>query len=213
MVFGCIDSNGKWMGIFGYTGSSSPAVNASSPGSIATYMRTYGPYSSDSYYATLYLAYDRYYQSAKAILSVNGSNPTTLGDVAEVREISLNDIYSKEDLDGYCVVDTLLGYMELSSKRMQPNPKIISNDFAIGLYTDQGRNNNIAIAGRKKAYPIEDISTLSIGDCFCSAANGYISKMTQEEKVQHPECIVGTLSEIPKKYKENEKSYVIIWVK
>ena len=55
----------------------------------------------------------------------------------------------------------------------------------------------VAIAGRVLAYCWDSDEKLKIGDAVCSGPNGGVSKMKKWEKILHPECIIGYVSEIP----------------
>ena len=100
---------------------------------------------------------------------------------------------------GRCVAEIGNGSMALTTKRLQKGCKIISDTFGFCIGETEDSKTPIAVTGRVLAYPYESITELKqhIGDCVCSGPNGTISIMTDEEKVKYPECIVGTISEIP----------------
>ena len=100
---------------------------------------------------------------------------------------------------GHCVYEIGDGTMELVNQRLAKGCKIISDTFGFCIGETKDCCTPIAVTGRVLVYPYEDIDNFKnhIGDCVCSGPNGTVSIMTDEEKIQHPECIVGTISEIP----------------
>lgn len=72
------------------------------------------------------------------------------------------------------------------------------------------------MAGRVLAYPYEDRDSYKPGDAVCSGPNGTVSKMTYQEKVMYPECIVGYVSCVPIYETWGEKNTKVdgrIWIK
>lgn len=132
-------------------------------------------------------------------------------DYAEMRNVpkaqtDIHRIYDdKGEVDrdypyaGYCVYEIGNGEMEITDQRLMKGCKIISDTFGFCIGETENCCTPIAVTGRVLAYPYENIEEFKehIGDCVCSGPNGTISIMTQEEKIKHPECIVGTISEIP----------------
>lgn len=99
---------------------------------------------------------------------------------------------------GQCVVETGLGDLVQSTKRLQPGANIVSDTFGFAIGETEKTKTPIAISGRVLAYPYEDRDSYKAGDPVCSGPNGTISKMTRKEVREYPDRIVGTVSEIPK---------------
>ena len=98
---------------------------------------------------------------------------------------------------GQCVVETGLGDLVQSTKRLQPGANIVSDTFGFAIGETEKTKTPLAVSGRVLAYPYEDRYSYSAGDPVCSGPNGTISKMTREEVCKYPDRIVGTVSEIP----------------
>lgn len=111
-------------------------------------------------------------------------------DYAEYRSTS-------EVQPGKCVVETGLGNLIQSTKRLQPGANIVSDTFGFAIGETEQTKTPIAVSGRVLAYPNEDRYSYSAGDPVCSGPNGTISKMTREEIREYSDRIVGTVSEIP----------------
>ena len=103
----------------------------------------------------------------------------------------------------------------ITTDRLQPMSYAISDTygFIIGEKTDNSIP--VAVAGRALVYTYEDRNMFKVGDAVCSAPNGTVSIMTQEEINKHPNCIIGYVSSIPsydiwgKDIKVNDR----IWIK
>ena len=80
---------------------------------------------------------------------------------------------------------------------MMPACSIISDTYGFAIGKTENCKTPLAQAGRVLAYPLEDRYDYNPGDAVCSGPNGTVSKMTQEEKVNHPECIIGYVSCVP----------------
>lgn len=98
---------------------------------------------------------------------------------------------------GQCVIETGLGDLIQSTKRLQPGANIVSDTFGFAIGKTEQTKTPIAVSGRVLAYPYEDRDSYQAGDPVCSGPNGTISKMTREEVREYPDRIVGTVSEIP----------------
>ena len=81
--------------------------------------------------------------------------------------------------------------------RMIPACSIVSDTFGFAIGETEKCKTPLAQAGRVLAYPYEDRNSYKPGDAVCSAPDGKVSKMTQEEKINHPECIIGYVSCVP----------------
>lgn len=82
-------------------------------------------------------------------------------------------------------------------KRMMPACSIVSDTFGFSIGETEKAKTPLAMAGRVLAYPYEDRNSYKPGDAVCSAPDGKISKMSQDEKLAHPECIIGYVSCVP----------------
>ena len=98
---------------------------------------------------------------------------------------------------GQCVIETGLGDLVQSTKRLQPGANIVSDTFGFAIGETEQTKTPLAVSGRVLAYPYEDRYSYSAGDPVCSGPNGTISKMTRKEVREYPDRIVGTVSEIP----------------
>lgn len=98
---------------------------------------------------------------------------------------------------GQCVIETGLGNLIQSTKRLQPGANIVSDTFGFAIGETEQTKTPIAVSGRVLAYPYEDRNSYQAGDPVCSGPNGTISKMTREEVREYPDRIIGTVSEIP----------------
>jgi hypothetical protein len=111
-------------------------------------------------------------------------------DYAEYRETENTEagraVYEKGD-------DTL----GVTYERMLPMCSIVSDTYGFAIGETDKCQTPLAMAGRVLAYPYEDRDSYKPGDAVCSGPNGTVSKMTQEEKVNHPECIIGYVSCVP----------------
>ena len=99
---------------------------------------------------------------------------------------------------------------------MIPACSIISDTFGFAIGETDKCKTPLAQAGRVLAYPFEDRNSYKPGDAVCSGPNGTVSKMTQEEKINHPECIVGYVSCVPQYETWGENNTKVnnrIWIK
>ena len=111
-------------------------------------------------------------------------------DYAECRKADINE-------PGRCITETPKGIMEISTERLMPACKIISDTFGSCMgETDEART-PIAVAGRVLAIPYRDREKYKIGDAVCSAPNGTVDIMSRREIRKYSDRIVGIVSEIP----------------
>ena len=106
--------------------------------------------------------------------------------------------------------------LALTNERMIPACSIISDTFGFAIGKTEKCQTPLAQAGRVLAYPLEDRNSYKPGDAVCSGPNGTVSKMTQEEKINHPECIIGYVSCVPTYETWGEKDTKVngrIWIK
>lgn len=130
-------------------------------------------------------------------------------DYAEYREVNTTE-------PGRVVYEVGDDTLSLSTKRMMPACSIISDTFGFAIGETKKCKTPLAQAGRALAYPLEDRNSYKPGDAVCSGPNGTVSKMTTEEKVMHPECIVGYVSCVPEYEiwgENNTKVNGRIWIK
>lgn len=130
-------------------------------------------------------------------------------DYAEYRETTPTEpgrvVFEKGD-------DTL----SEANERMIPACSIVSDTFGFAIGQTKTCKTPLAVSGRVLAYPLEDRNSYKPGDAVCSGPNGTVSKMTQEEKINHPECIIGYVSCVPTYDTWGEKDTKVngrIWVK
>ena len=112
-------------------------------------------------------------------------------DYAECRE-------SKEEQPGRCVRETLMGVMVKTEKRRMRGCKIISDTYGTIMGETEKAKTPIGVAGRVLAYPARDKSKFYLGCPVCSGPNGTVDVMSRLEAILFPECIIGTVSEIPR---------------
>lgn len=130
-------------------------------------------------------------------------------DYAEYRETNATEA-------GRCVVENGDDTMSLSTIRMQPAAAIVSDTYGMVIGKTDKANTPIAISGRVLAYTFEYRSEFHPGDFVCSGPNGTVSKMSQEEYLNHPECIIGIVSAIPPYEEWGENKVKVnnrIWIK
>jgi len=99
---------------------------------------------------------------------------------------------------------------------MIPACAIVSDTFGFAIGETNKAKTPLAMAGRVLAYPNEDRNSYKPGDAVCSGPHGTVSKMSQEEKIAHPECIIGYVSCVPTYEIWGEKNTKIdgrIWIK
>lgn len=101
-------------------------------------------------------------------------------------------------------------------KRLQSACSIVSDTFGFAIGETEKCKTPLAMAGRVLAYPYEDRDSYKPGDAVCSGPNGTVSKMTCQEKVMYPECIIGYVSCVPTYETWGEKNTKVdgrIWIK
>ena len=100
-------------------------------------------------------------------------------------------------IPGEVVIENGDGSLRKSTKRLEPGANIVSDTFGFAIGETDECQTPLAVAGRVLAYPAEDRYSYEPGQAVCSAPDGKISKMTREEMINYPDCIVGFVSEIP----------------
>ena len=130
-------------------------------------------------------------------------------DYAEYREANTTE-------PGRAVYEVGDDTLALANERMMPACSIISDTFGFAIGKTDKCQTPLAQAGRVLTYPFEDRNSYKPGDAVCSGPNGTVSKMTQEEKINHPECIIGYVSCVPTYDIWGEKDTKVngrIWIK
>ena len=112
-------------------------------------------------------------------------------DYAECRE-------SNETQPGRVVRETIMGVMVKTEKRRMRGCKIISDTYGTIMGETDKAKTPIGVAGRVLAYPARDKSKFYLGCPVCSGPNGTVDVMSRLEAILFPECIIGTVSEIPR---------------
>lgn len=131
-------------------------------------------------------------------------------DYAEYRETKY------EVKPGHAVSENGDDTLSQTYKRLQPACSIVSDTYGFAIGETEKCKTPLAIAGRVLAYPYEDRDSYKPGDAVCSGPNGTVSKMTCQEKVMYPECIVGYVSCVPDYEVWGEKNTKVdgrIWIK
>ena len=117
---------------------------------------------------------------------------------------------------GQIVVENGDGTQQISTKRLQPGSNVVSDTFGFAIGKTEDCETPIACAGRALVYTCENRYDFQPGEAVCSGPNGTVSRMTREEMINNPNCIIGFVSEIPE-YEfwgaENIKVDKRIWIK
>lgn len=113
-------------------------------------------------------------------------------DYAEYRQ-------SNELEPGRCIVENGNGILSRSTERLQKGCEIVSDTFGFAIGQSDTCKTPTAATGRVLAYLLEskEEARKNIGQPVCSGPNGTVSIMTDEECRLWPQCIIGTISEIP----------------
>ena len=130
-------------------------------------------------------------------------------DYAEYRECDIQE-------PGRVVCENGDDTLSLACGRMQPGANVISDTFGFAIGQTERARTPIAVSGRVLVYPHEDRNTFRPGEPVCSGPNGTVSKMSREEIINYPECIVGTVSAIPQYETWGENNIAVdgrIWIK
>lgn len=162
------------------------------------------------------LCYDKYYKRVGYSTNVTIEHGVLFGagwnDFAEFRN---SNTQFNTNMFGHIACEQGDDSVAITTSRLQPMSYAISDTygFIIGEKTDNSIP--VAVAGRALVYTYEDRNMFKVGDAVCSAPNGTVSIMTQEEINNHPNCIIGYVSSIPsydiwgKDIKVNDR----IWIK
>ena len=142
---------------------------------------------------------------ANAYSYFNRAYGAVWNDYAEMRNVPEVNIcednlnISNIKLAGRCVYEVGDDTMVLSTKRMQPGCKIISDTFGFNIGETDDCKTPIAVSGRVLVYIYEGrkAARQHIGQPVCSGPNGTVSIMTDEEYAAKGYCCVGTISAVP----------------
>lgn len=133
-------------------------------------------------------------------------------DYAEYRE-------TKETIEpGRVITEVGDGKLVLANERLMRGCEIVSDTFGFAIGKSERCETPTAVSGRVLAFPYEDLEEFKnhIGWPVCSAPNGTVSIMTEEEEMKYPSRIIGTISEIPS-YEvwgsDNTKVNGRVWIK
>ena len=130
------------------------------------------------------------YVSTKVTVNDSGLFNAVWNDYAEYRK---SNIYEP----GRCIIPSTSGMHILSTERLQPGGRIISDTYGFAVGETDFAKTPIGLAGRVLAYPYRNPTEYKIGDCVCTAPNGTVDIMTREEIQIYPDRIVGIVNEIP----------------
>jgi hypothetical protein len=130
-------------------------------------------------------------------------------DYAEYRET--------EDVEpGRVVFEKGDDTLAVATKRLIPACSIVSDTYGFAIGETDKCKTPLAMAGRVLAYPLEDRESFKPGDAVCSGPDGTVSKMTDYEKINYPECIIGYVSCVPEYSVWGENNTLVnnrIWIK
>ena len=147
-------------------------------------------------------------------VEVNGSGlvGAVWNDFAEFRN---SNTQFNTNMFGHIACEQGNDSVAITTDRLQPMSYIISDTYGFIIGEKTANSIPVAVAGRALVYTYEDRNMFKVGDAVCSAPNGTVSIMTQEEINNHPNCIIGYVSSIPsydiwgKDIKVNNR----IWIK
>lgn len=111
-------------------------------------------------------------------------------DYAEYRESDFIE-------PGYCLIENGDDTLSKSTERMQPWAGISSDTWGFAQGQTEKAQTPIAVAGRVLVYPYRDRNEYKSGDCVCTAPDGKVDIMTEEEIYKHPDRIIGVVSCVP----------------
>lgn len=128
-------------------------------------------------------------------------------DYAEYREADIIE-------PGYVVTETRGGVMEMTTERLMPACRVISDTYGHCMGETKRAKTPIAVAGRVLVRPYRNRNEYQIGDAVCSAPYGMVDIMTRREIRKYPDRIIGIVSEIPDYEKWEDKVDVNgrIWI-
>lgn len=131
-----------------------------------------------------YIASDRYFHCNTRIYNA------VWNDFAEYRQGETTE-------GGRVVCDDNTGIMKITTQRMQPAARIISDTYGFAVGESDNCKTPIGVGGRVLVYPYQDRNNYKVGDSLCAAPGGTVDIMTREEIMLYPDRIIGIVSEIP----------------
>ena len=111
-------------------------------------------------------------------------------DYAEYRESDFIE-------PGYCLIENGDDTLSKSTERMQSWAGISSDTWGFAQGQTEKAQTPIAVAGRVLVYPYRDRNEYKSGDCVCTAPDGKVDIMTEEEIYRYPDKIIGVVSCVP----------------
>lgn len=147
---------------------------------------------SNAYTSTAYLPIEG--GTITGDLTVNGTitgnqiSVAVWNDYAEYRQ-------SEEPIEpGYIVYSGDDGILHKTVGRLQFFEGVVSDTFGFAIGKTDKAQTPLAVAGRVLVYTDEE---LHAGNVVCAGPHGKVCKMTKQEIKDHPDRIVGIVSEIP----------------
>lgn len=98
---------------------------------------------------------------------------------------------------GQIVTENGDGTQRVTTERLQRGCNVVSDTFGFAIGETDECKTPVACAGRALVYTYENRYDFQPGEAVCSGPNGTVSRMTREEMINNPDCIVGFVSEIP----------------
>lgn len=98
---------------------------------------------------------------------------------------------------GRVLVSDGKGHLVLSTERLQPSARVISDTFGCSVGMSDNAKTPIGVAGRVLVYPYQPRENYKVGDALCAAPDGTADIMTREEIIQYPDRIIGIVDEVP----------------
>lgn len=92
-----------------------------------------------------------------------------------------------------CGDDTLA----LSTRRLQPLAYVITDTYGFEIGKRDALTQPVGVSGRVLVTVEGNLGDYHVGDALCSAPQGKACKMTAEEAVSHPECVLGYVCCVP----------------
>lgn len=155
------------------------------------YIDAYDPNASQAYCDVLYntthvfqIRHDGHVYASAAV------HNAVWNDLAECRRV-------EECEPGHVVIPTDNKIAQLTTSRLQPGARIVSDTYGMCMGESDISKTPVALAGKVLAYTYRKKEEYKIGNCVCSAPNGTVDIMTREEIKEYPDCIIGTVYEIP----------------
>ena len=127
----------------------------------------------------------------KGTLNADSISGAIWNDYAEYRETI------RQVEPGYCVCEEGNGKVDISVKRLQKLPMIVSDTFGFSIGKINETDVPIAVCGRVLVFTDKPLKTFKVGDWVCSGKNGKVSKMNFFERVFFADRRVGIVSSFP----------------